>query len=300
MAYLALDFGGSAVKGAIMTADATIIEKFTLPSRVASLDAWFMLADPVFNRYKQQYPITGIAVSVCGAVDVEEGRIYGQSSLAYLHGVNIKHLLEQRYQVTVEIENDACCAALAESWLGSHCESSNICLVVIGSGIGGGLIVDGKLYKGHQLYSGEFGCAILGFDNGQPRVASELASTWGLVKQVAYALNIPRHSLNGKKVFELYKNGDPIVIEAVEAWSGYLATLVFNLQYTLDPEVIVLGGAISQQPLLIPILNKVFERYMKAMPFCHIMPNVVASRFGNDANLVGAVAHFIERQHEHA
>ncbi|MBA5763563.1 ROK family protein [Vibrio sp. 404] len=297
MVYLALDFGGSAVKGAIMDAQANIFEKFSLPSRVKSFEDWFALFDPVFMQLQENYRIQGIAISACGAVETNKGLVYGASSLHYIHGVDVKTLFSQRYHLPVEIENDACCAALAESWIGNQCDSNNICLVVIGSGVGGALIVDGKLCKGHHLYGGEFGYAILGFSNGCPQVVSELASTQGLIVQAAKRLNVPRQTLDGKKVFELYQSGDADIADVVDKWVGYLATTLFNLQYTLDPEYIVLGGAISQQAKLIPLIEQKFAHYTQAMPFCHITPQVVASKFGNDANLVGAVAHYIQCRH---
>lgn len=296
MVYLALDFGGSAVKGAITDTHANIIEKFSLPSRVNSFDAWFALFDPIFAQLQQRYCIEGIAISACGAVEIEKGLVYGASSLRYIHGVDVKQLFSQRYHVPIEIENDACCAALAERSFGNQCDSTNICLVVIGSGVGGALILNGQLCKGHQLYGGEFGYAIINFENGSPQVVSELASTQALIVQAARALNIPRQSLNGKKVFELYNSGDTAIMAVVDKWVGYLATALFNLQYTLDPEYIVLGGGISQQPKLIPLIEDKFYQYTQAMPYCHITPQVVASKFGNDANLIGAVVHFIQRQ----
>lgn len=298
MAYIALDFGGSLVKGAVIKKRSGdndvphIVERFSIPSRVASFDDWFALFDPVFVQLKQRYSVEGIAISACGAVDVEQGLVFGGSLLRYIIDVNVKVLFAQRYHLPVEVENDACCAALCEYRYGQLPNSADFCLVVIGSGVGGALITDGKLVKGHNLYTGEFGYTILGFENGIPRIVSDLASTRGLVKQAAQAFALPKSKLDGKKVFERYHAGDEVAIDVVTKWIGHLATALFNLQYTVDPEVIVLGGAISQQPALIPLLNSELEKYQRAMPYCHIIPNLAAAKFGNDANLIGAVEHF--------
>ena len=158
--YIALDFGGSSVKCAVMDHCAMIIEQFHLPSRVASFEQWFEHFDPYFHHYQDKYSIVGIAMSACGAVDVETGFIHGKSSLYYLHGVDVISLFTRRYHVPVELENDACCAALAEKWLGVCRDSEHFCLVVIGSGVGGAIVTKGEIQKGHRLHGGEFGYAI--------------------------------------------------------------------------------------------------------------------------------------------
>ncbi|WP_232060455.1 ROK family protein [Vibrio ponticus] len=298
MAYIVLDFGGSLVKGAIVEPSRDsrhapkIVQRFSVPSRVTSFSLWFDLFDPIFAQFEREYSINGIAISACGAVDVEQGLVFGGSLLRYILDVNVKALFTERYHLPVEVENDACCAALCEYRYGQNYDSDHLCLVVIGSGVGGAVIADGKLVKGHHLYTGEFGYSILGFENGAPQIMSELASTRGLIKQAAKALKLPKSELDGKKVFELYRTGDETALNVVQCWIGYLATALFNLQYTVDPGVIILGGAISQQPLLIPLLNAELEKYRQAMPYCHIVPKVVAAKYGNDANLIGAVEHF--------
>lgn len=294
--YIALDFGGSSVKCAVMDHCATIIEQFHLPSRVASFEQWFEHFDPYFHHYQDKYSIVGIAMSACGAVDVETGFIHGKSSLYYLHGVNVISLFTRRYHVPVELENDACCAALAEKWLGVCRDSEHFCLVVIGSGVGGAIVTKGEIQKGHRLHGGEFGYAIMGFENGRPQILSHLASTYALVVKAEKALSLPRHSLSGIKVFELYDQDNEVIRSVVSDWINYLAMGLYNLHYTVDPEYIVLGGAISQREDLVVLLERKFDEYLQAMPYCHVKPNVIASPFGNDANLIGAMVHFSQRQ----
>ncbi len=295
MLCLTLDFGGSSVKGAIIDGGANIVERFRLPSRVANFDILLSTLDPYVKRYREQFELSGIAISACGAVDVDTGYIHGQSSLSYIHGHNVKQLFNLRYGIPVEIENDACCAGLAESWQGEARHSKHFCVAVIGSGVGGAIVTNGIIQKGHQLHGGEFGCAIMGFENGRPQVLSNLASTRALIDQAARVLDVPRDTLDGVKVFEHYDQGNKDVIDVVQTWVGYLATGLFNLQYTVDPEYIVLGGAISQREDLVTLLNDRFEQYIEMMPYCHVIPKVLASTFGNDANLIGALRHFLNR-----
>ncbi|WP_260258399.1 ROK family protein [Vibrio intestinalis] len=296
MHVIGLDFGGSAVKGAVLNQFGERLERFSLPSRVNTLELWFESFDQYVQSLSERYPIRGIAISACGAVDVERGIVHGATLLPYIHGVELKQAFVERYDLPVEIENDACCAALAESELGDFAQSELFCLVVIGSGVGGAIVSQGEIQKGHHLYGGEFGYSILHFSDGQPKVWSELGSTRALVMQAAKALQMPRSELNGLKVFQMYDEQHPVVVQVVEQWLEYLAQGLFNVQYTVDPECLILGGAISQRADLIALLQRKFEQLSEKMPYCHIWPNVVASKFGNDANLIGALVHFKRRQ----
>lgn len=296
MYVIGLDFGGSAVKGAVMNTLGERLEKFSLPSRVNTLELWFESFDEYVQSFSQRYAIQGIAISACGAVDVERGIVHGATLLPYIHGVELKQAFVDRYGLPVEIENDACCAALAESEYGDFAHSELFCLVVIGSGVGGAIVSKGEIQKGHHLYGGEFGYSILHFTEGQPLVLSELGSTRALVNQTAKALDIAKSELNGLKVFQMYDEQHPVVVQVVEQWVEYLAQGLFNVQYTVDPEYLILGGAISQRADLITMLEGKFAQFSEKMPYCHLWPKVVASKFGNDANLIGAVVHFKRRQ----
>src|SRR5699024_1216495 len=103
---------------------------------------------------------TGIAISAPGAV-TDGGMINGGSAIPYIHGPNIKAMIETRTGLTVHIENDANCVALAEIWKGAAKTKKDVAVVVIGTGIGGALVKDGVIHKGGNLHGGEFGYMIL-------------------------------------------------------------------------------------------------------------------------------------------
>ncbi|MBY6196143.1 ROK family protein [Vibrio hangzhouensis] len=294
--YLVLDFGGTSVKGAVMNAEASILERFSLPSQVDSYDAFLESLLPKFDEFRQNYDLKGIAISTCGAVDVERGVIEGASALKYIHNIDIRAQYHGRFGLPVELENDGCCAALAEGWLGAGSSSNNFCLLVLGSGVGGAIVNSGKVTKGAHLHAGEFGYCILRFEQGVPLTYSELASTRGMVLKTARALGVSPDELDGLKIFELYDQGEPTVIDVVEQWYMDLAIVLFNIQYSLDPECILLGGAISRRKGLIEKINQKLDGIHSHYPIAKIRPNPKLTQFGNDANLIGALKHFLNRQ----
>jgi len=296
MAHLILDFGGSAVKCAVMTKNAEILKQFSLPSQARSYGEWLDSFESSFKTCNQQFGIEGIAISTCGAVDVETGIIHGASALPYIHGIDVKSLYEERFGVPTEVENDACCAALAESWLGTGKSSNHFCLVVIGTGVGGAIVTEQQVMKGHHLHGGEFGYTIIAHQGQTPQIFGHLASTSVLVEMVSAEVGIPVDELNGVKVFELYDSHDARVVTAVDKWVGYLATGLFNIQYSVDPEVIILGGAISRRHDLLELINNKLDGMLAAIPAAHIRPNLKTSNFGNDANLIGALKHYLNRK----
>ncbi|MDG3088540.1 ROK family protein [Vibrio hannami] len=296
MNYLVLDFGGSSVKCAVMTENADILEQFSVESQASSYTEWIERFSPVFDAYNTKYNVSGIAISTCGAVDVDSGIIHGSSSLPYIHDIDVRSLFQNRFNLPIELENDACCAALAESWLGAGRESKHFCTLVIGSGIGGAIVTNKQVEKGHNLHGGEFGFMLAEYQDGKPIIFGEVASTRALVQKVSHALSIPSDQLNGIAVFDMYSDDHTTVSPIVEEWFRYLADCIYNIQYSVDPELILIGGAVSKQPCFISKLNEKLDALMLALPISRVRPVINIAKYGNDANLIGALKHFLNRQ----
>ncbi|MGF1735612.1 ROK family protein [Photobacterium satsumensis] len=294
--FLVLDIGGSAVKYAVMDSNATLLHKGKFASPKASLDDFWLALDKVVFTLSHKYTLQGIAISACGAVDCDSGVIHGASALPYIHGPNFKSIIFERYQLPAELENDACCAALAELWQGSAQHITDCCLMVIGSGIGGAIVKGRQIQHGHQLFGGEFGYMITGEKNGRPITFSDMASTRALVEIAAEKIDVKVESLNGKMVFDAADNGDVRLKAVVEQWFRTLATGLFNIQYCIDPETIILGGAVSERADLLAHLNRHLDELMQAIPIASIKPKLATCQAGNDANLIGALFHYLQRQ----
>lgn len=293
--YLALDIGGSAVKYAITTQDGTLITKGSYPSPTTNINDFWQQFEQHLLPLARQYQVAGVAISAPGSVDCNSSIIYGHSALRYLHGPNFREHIQQHYQLHCEIENDANCAALAELWHSNI--NDDFCLLVIGTGVGGSTVINGRVHHGKHLHGAEFGYMFVGVDNeGNPVNLSSCAATRSLVQQTAKLLEREEQDLNGKQVFELAEAGDKRIQAIIDDWYKMLAYGIYNVQYCVDPERIIIGGAISSRPDLLDRIEKKLDQIFSENPYSSVRPQLSVCEAGNDANLIGALYHYLQRQ----
>jgi len=288
---LAFDFGGTNIKYGLINQHAHILNQEHTSTPDSLEDLIVLIQDQL--RKNSNKEITGIAISSPGSV-ADNGVIYGSSAIPYLHGPNIKKLIESRVRLTVHIENDANCAALAEIWQGSAVGKENIAVVVIGTGIGGALVRNGIIEKGSHLHGGEFGYMILDSNNlgNGMNTFSELASTYSIIKRVAAHKGVPSSSLKGEMIFSKAEQGDKICQQAIAEFYHMLAIGLYNIQYTYDPELILIGGGISVREGLLERLTKEMEAITSLIDVATVIPKVEKCYFKANANLIGAVYHY--------
>lgn len=288
--YLAIDIGGTFIKYGIVDENAEILEvgKVKTPK---NMDELLEIIEDLSLGYPDA---KGIAISAPGAVS-DEGVIYGSSALPYIHGPNIKNLVKERTGKLVYMENDANCAGYAEVWNGSAKGKKDVLVMVIGTGIGGAVIKDGRLHKGANLHGGEFGYMLLNSDyQNSDDVWSRVASTAALVKRVAKMKQVDKESLSGEQIFQMAEAGDEDCIKALDEFYHLLAVGIYNLQYIYDPEVILIGGGISAREDLIDKINGKLDRILGAIVLAKIKPNIDTCKFRQNANLLGAVYGFMK------
>ena len=155
--YVVIDIGGTSIKHALMTESGDILEKGSMKTEGDNINLFIESIGKVVDSYKEKNEVFGLACSSPGAVDVKTGFIGGGSAIPCIHGPNIRELLEKRCGLEVSIENDANCAGLAEGWLGSAKGVENYACIVIGTGIGGCIVINGRILRGKHLHGGEFG-----------------------------------------------------------------------------------------------------------------------------------------------
>lgn len=312
MKYLALDFGGTFVKHCLMDDDAVIIERGEIPAPLDSSESFIKVIIDLYEKYKDQ--IKGIAISMPGVIDSESGQLHSAGAYtAAMGGKNLFNLLEGKVGVPVSVENDGKAAVLAEQWKGSLENVGNACAVIIGSGLGGGIIMDGRLRKGGHFASGEIsGLLVEPGRYDMQNFAAFNAATTGLLIAVATAKRMspaqfeisgfggdfgePDPSLpiySGRDVFRWVEEGDEVTSAVYHRWLQCLVQVIYNLKMTIDPEKIVIGGGVSRNPML---LRDIKEEYAKAGPLMKAfnMPEteIDVCRFTADANLVGAVCNW--------
>lgn len=266
---------------------------------VDSVDQFFEELSKIVNINKDNFNLKGIAISSPGAVDSITGIVGGASAIPYIHGPNFKEILKEKTGLDVAIENDANCAALGECWLGAAKEENDCAFVVCGSGIGGAIVKDKKVHTGIHKHGGEFGYCIVDYDkDGEEKYLtwSRVGSTSALARAISQRKGLEEKDIDGLKAFQLYDEGDIIAVEEVNKYFRYMAIGIYNIQYTYDPEVIVLGGAISEREGYIESINEKLDEIMCNNTDGKIKPIVKKCIHGNDANMIGALYNLLNER----
>jgi len=295
MKYLVLDIGGSAIKYALMTEELEFIEKGKKQTPRDNIENFIEVVGEIYDEYKDD--IEGMAISMPGVLDSEKGYTYTGGSLTYNEGKEIVKILKERCPTKITIENDGKCAALAEVWKGSLKDYDDGIVIVLGTGVGGGIVRDKKIYKGKNFFAGEFSFISTNVNDteGAKNWWGFISGSQELIGNVAKVKNISVEELDGYAVFEYANNKDEEILKVLDDFTYKLAVQIFNLQCILDPEVVAIGGGISSQDILIEYIQKNVDKYHKTFKFDVPKPNVVRCEFRNDANLIGALYNFITR-----
>lgn len=290
--YISFDIGGTDIKHSLITEEGEILNKISYKTP-NNLDDFINSIADITKTY--EIYIEGIALSLPGAVDNNLGIINGCSALPYIHGPNIKKLLIEKTGYPIHMENDANCAALAEVWLGIAKEKSDILFLVIGTGVGGAIIKNGEIHSGDHLHGGEFGYMLSDVVDDKILTLSDTGSIAGLIKRVENKLNLNRGSLSGEDVFKMAEDGNTTAKIEIQYFYKKLAEAIYNLQYSFDPQMIILGGAISNRDDLSHNINVEVQSLLNKLKFAKISPTIVPCHFRGDANLIGAVKYFIQQ-----
>ncbi len=291
--YLVVDLGGTLIKYALMTSD-QIIEKGEVPT---PLDNSEHLIDTLTQLYKKYENITGIALSVPGRIDIHKGIMHTGGYLNYIEDYPLVEVLSQHCPVKISIENDAKCAALAELWKGSLQGVQYGVVIVLGTAIGGGVVVDGKLLRGHRYAAGEISwlpVSLRDMGTQEPFMWSHLCGSMGLTDVYEREKNLPYKSMNGRQFFDLANAKDELALKVLDQFAKSFAIGVIGIQAVLDTQVIAIGGGISAQPLLLESIQKAIDQLFSQYTHMPIgKPKIVRCAFANDSNLIGALYHHL-------
>lgn len=294
--FLGIDVGGTAIKYALMNVRADILEKGEVPTPMSDLEEYLGTLEKIYRSY--EYQVRGIAMSAPGTIDSDTGYFYTGGALQdFVHEINLQTMLEERLGVPVRVENDAKCAALAEAWTGSLKDCRDGVVIVLGTGIGGGIIKDGRLHKGKNFAAGELSFLIVGDDLKKDESYLSLAAgSIGLRKLAGKAMGVDPDTLDGRIIFERANSGEEAVIAAIDQFTWPIARLVYNVQVFYDPEKIAIGGGISRQPLLLQMIQKNLDQIYQEMKLPVVIgqrAEVVCCKYLSDSNLIGALRHFL-------
>ncbi|MCB2354570.1 ROK family protein [Clostridium estertheticum] len=297
MDFLVLDVGGSFIKYAIMNEKAEFMEKGKTPTPMDNIEHFIDVVGTIFDKYKDR--IAGMAMSMPGRIDSDRGYLYTGGNLEYNADKEIVSILQKRCPLPITVENDGKCAALAEAWLGSLKDCDDGIVVILGTGVGGGIIKDKKLHKGKHFIAGELSFIFTNnaaFESKYSHMWGVQAGLSGLCVPVAKAKNLPIEEVDGYRVFQYANSGDEEVLNILDDYCYRLVLQLYNLQYIYDPEKIAIGGGISKGEILIKYIRKNIEKYYNNLePNLGVKPEVVTCEFYNDSNLIGALYNYLTK-----
>lgn len=310
MYRIGVDLGGTNIATGVINEKNEIIGRGKVKTRAprpaeAIFDSIKEAVDmAVVNAGIDYKDIISVGIGTPGSVNKDTGEIEFSNNLKF-HNVPAKQMLEERLKKPVYLENDANAAALGEAVAGSGNGVKNFVAVTLGTGVGSGIIIDGKIYRGSNFCGGEMGHMVINVDGipcncGRKGCWEKYASATALVSQAVEAMEGNKASLlwqtcdgdlnkvEGKTIFEAYDMGDAVAKAVVDKYLYYVAVGLANVINALQPEAVCIGGGISGQgeKILAPIRDIVkAERYSV---YAEKQAAIVPASLGNDAGIIGA------------
>ena len=324
MKCLVCDLGGSSVKYALVNENAVLEYSGKVAAPLGSVDDFVKSIGKLYDRYKDE--IEGIALSLPGVIDVDSGVHYGSGVYSHLlEGKNVRELIQARCPVNVSLENDGKCGALAEAWKGELADVKDGAVIILGSGIGGGLIKDGRIHRGRNLTAGEFSFMITGRDGSMMDAAWMSVGMLGITYKTCKLKNLDfsaqdsgemiagfdrefgnRYSkydevpkkikADGKQFFKWLEEGDEIVADIYQEFLHSLAILIENVQVCYSPERIVIGGGLSGVKRLFPDLQNEVRALCASCGIADAMKaELCLSKYLDECNILGAMYNYIQQ-----
>lgn len=305
-----IDIGGTTIKCGFFTSQGELIEKKELPtdkddngSRILS-DIALYVADTLEKRHIQKSDVTGIGLGVPGSV-TDDGIVNKCVNLGW--GVkDAAGELSKLTDIEVKTGNDANMAALGEYWKGSAKGFKSTMLITIGTGVGGGLILDGKPVTGANGAAAEIGHLpiVLGEEEycncGKKGCLEQVASATGIVRTAKRILTESdkesvlrkKEEMTAKDVFEAAKAGDYLAICTTETVCEYLGRGLACVAAVVDPECFLIGGGVSKAgKYFIDLIQKYYQKYAFHPSR---LSKIMTAQLGNDAGMYGAAKLFAE------
>lgn len=287
--YICIDIGGTSIKYGVIREDGIFDTTASAPTLAMENGGPGIVqkVTQIIEAFAERFTPSGICISTAGMVDCNAGKItYAAPLIPNYTGTEWKKILEGRFHLPCEVENDVNCAGLAEHYAGAARGSKISVCLTIGTGIGGAIIMDGKVFRG---FSGS-GCEV-GYMHLPGGAFQDLGASSILSKKVAERKGLPAASVNGKYVFDQARCGDPVCMEAIDEMVDVLGMGIANICYVVNPEVVVLGGGIMvEKEYLGDRMRNSLERYLLPSVAEHTRLAFAENR--NNAGMMGAFYHF--------
>ena len=315
MIAIGIDIGGTSIKGAAITDKGEVLDVFALDVvKEDSQEETISKLITVINEYNERHNynkdnVLGIGVGIPGSININEGVVCFSNNLRW-YDLPIVKLIEEGTGLPVRITNDANAATLGEAKFGAGRACKDIVMLTLGTGVGGGVVVDGKLVEGNQGKGTELGHTTLILDGlpctcGRRGCLEQYASATALIRETKKAMDDNENSImwdfakeygkvNGRVAFEAMRKGDQIARDVVDYYVKCLGEGILNYANIFRPEAIVLSGGIAKEG---EFLTSRLYKYCKEQNFGYIgTPEVqiLTSELGYDAGKIGAASLFFE------
>lgn len=296
MRVAALDVGGTFIKHCVIE-NGHMAQRGKVPTprdsagTLKGADGHEAFLGALADILNQAGSVDGMALSLPGVMDCDRKYLYAGGSLVYNNRQDVTEW-ERRLGVHIELENDARSSAAAELALGNMRSIRDGLVLTFGTGVGCGVIIDGKVHRGAHRIAGEV--SVVWADNPAKGTKAFLGSIGGignLAREVGEACSC--HVTTGEEAFELIAAGDETARAVFDARCDKMVRALFNFQCLLDPERICIGGGVSANPLFIEGLRAATRRYYDGFPIEFPHAELVSCRFRNAANLLGAYLHYL-------
>jgi len=310
MYYIGIDLGGTNIAVGLVDEEGHIIHKDNMPTgkhrpyQDIVKDMAMLVLKVIKDAGKDIKDVKSVGIGSPGTPDNEKGILVYANNLTNFVNVPLRAEMQKYIDLPIILDNDANCAALAESVAGAAKGTNSSVTITLGTGVGSGVILDGKIYGGFNYSAPEMGHMIIELD-GEPCTCGRngcweaYASATGLIEQTKRAAEKNPDSLinklvdndlskiDAKTAFDAAKQGDKTGQEVVDKYIYYLAEGIINVINIFAPEVLVIGGGVSKEGeyLLKPLRERVYKYvYFKEEP----QTKITTAKMGNDAGIVGA------------
>ena len=289
MSYsIGIDIGGTNLRVAIVSKEGKIIESYKTENEVLKGASYNL--DKLVNHIKtvwKDYEIEKVGVGAPGPLDLNIGRIINPPNLKGWENFNVAEYLNEKLKMPVKVNNDANVAGLAESLFGNAKECSSVFYITVSTGVGGALIMDGKIINGAHSQAAEIHNMIINEDKYSHSGLNKggLEGQCSGVNIARIASEIYRRKINTKEVFEYYDDNDERAVKVIDDWINNISIGIANIITVIDPEVIVIGGAVLiYNPYLLP---KIIECAKNKVSNTNVI-DIRIAKMGDDAGLIGA------------
>lgn len=308
---IAADLGGTSVKMAIVTPEGNIQHKWSIQTNILEGGKYIIpeVIDSIQDQMKllnlSSQDFLGIGMGSPGMVNVQKGTVIGAYNLNWTKKQYVTQQMMDSLALPCYIDNDANVAALGEQWRGAGGNCSDVVMVTLGTGVGGGIVINHELVHGASGAAGEIGHMTIDPNSdihctcGKPGCLEALASATGIINLARkYSMSYAGDSelkaaiddgqrIDAKDVFEAAKNFDNFAIKIVDQFSNYLGLACSHIANMLNPQRIVLGGGVSSAG---EYLREQIENYYNIYTFPHIrnVTTISVAELGNDAGILGA------------